>query len=265
MILKELTDFLEDHAPLSYQESYDNSGLIVGNEDSEIYGAIVSLDVTEKVIDEAIESGANLVIAHHPIVFRGLKNFTGHDYVQRVVIKAIKNDIAIYAIHTNLDNVLSEGVNTKIAEKIGIINTKALVPYPSMLENDRPRGTGLIGELAEEVDWSVFMHNLKQNMSLNVIRYTKPVNFMIRKIAICGGSGSFLLQHAIKAGADLFITADFKYHEFFDANDQIMIADIGHYESEQFTIDLIKDLIIKKFSNFAVRSTKIITNPINYL
>lgn len=265
MILKELTDYLENHAPLSYQEDYDNSGLIVGNSDSEINGAIVSLDVTENVIDEAIETGANLIVAHHPIVFKGLKTFTGDDYVQRVVIKAIKNNIAIYAIHTNLDSVLSEGVNTKIAEKIGLINTKALVPYPSMLENDRPRGTGLIGELAEEVEWSVFMQRLKQNMAINVIRYTKPVNSKVRKIAICGGSGSFLLQQAIKAGADIFITADFKYHEFFDANEKIMIADIGHYESEQFTIELIKDLIIKKFSNFAVRSTKIITNPINYL
>ncbi len=265
MILKEITEYLEHHAPLSYQESYDNSGLIVGDPEASITAAIVSLDVTEEVINEAVEAGANLIIAHHPIVFRGLKNFTGRDYVQRVVIKAIKKDIAIYALHTNLDNVLSDGVNNKIAEKIGLINTKALVPYPSMIEHDRPRGTGLIGELPEELEWSVFLHSLKQNMAINVIRYTKAIIPQVKKIAVCGGSGSFLLPQAIKAGADILITADFKYHEFFDANDQIMIADIGHYESEQFTIELIIDLIIKKFRNFAVRSTKIITNPINYL
>jgi len=265
LILKEIIAYLEDHAPLSYQESYDNSGLIVGDVNTEISSAIVSLDVTEEVVDEALESGANLIIAHHPIVFKGLKTFTGDHYVQRVVMKAIKNDIAIYAIHTNLDNVLIDGVNNKIAEKIGLVDISALLPYPSMVVPDRPRGTGIIGELEEEVEWSVFLKSLKQKMAINVIRYTKPISSTIRKIAVCGGSGSFLLSQAIASGADVFITADFKYHEFFDSNDRIMIADIGHYESEQFTIELIKDLIIKKFSNFAVRSTRIITNPINYL
>ena len=265
MLLKDIISFLEDHAPLSYQESYDNSGLIVGDPDMEVTSAIVSLDVTEEVIEEAIESGSNLIIAHHPIVFKGLKNFTGKHYVQRVVMKAIKNDIAIYAIHTNLDNVLSDGVNNKIAEKIGLINTIALAPYPSMIVHDRPRGAGILGELPEAIEWSVFLHDLKQKMSINVIRYTKPTSSKIHKVAVCGGSGSFLLPNAISSGADIYITADFKYHEFFDSNDEIMIADIGHYESEQFTIELIKDLIIKKFSNFAVRATKIITNPINYL
>lgn len=265
MLLKDIISFLENHAPLSYQESYDNSGLIIGDVNSEITSAIVSLDVTEEVIIDAIESRSNLIIAHHPIVFKGLKNFTGSNYVQRVVMAAIKYDIAIYAIHTNLDNVLIEGVNTKIAEKIGLGNTSALLPYPSMIVPERPRGTGIIGELPQPMEWSVFLHDLKQKMGINVIRYTKPISSTIQKVAVCGGSGSFLLPNAINAGADIYITADFKYHEFFDSNNEIMIADIGHYESEQFTIELIKDLIIKKFSNFAVRSTKIITNPINYL
>jgi len=265
LILKEIIAYLEDHAPLNYQESYDNSGLIVGDIYSEVTSAIVSLDVTEEVIDEALETGANLIIAHYPIVFKGLKTFTGDHYVQRVVMKAIKNDVAIYAIHTNLDNVLLDGVNNKIADKIGLFDTYALVPYPSLTVPERPRGSGLIGELKSEMEWSVFLHTLKQKMEINVIRYTKPISSTIKKVAVCGGSGSFLLPQAITAGADVFITADFKYHEFFESNDRIMIADIGHYESEQFTIELIKDLIIKKFSNFAVRSTRIITNPINYL
>ncbi|HRP85599.1 MAG TPA: Nif3-like dinuclear metal center hexameric protein [Saprospiraceae bacterium] len=265
MKLAELTQYLEAHAPLEYQESYDNSGLITGNPEMEITGAIISLDATEAVVDEAIEAGYNLVIAHHPIVFSGLKRFTGQNYVQRTIIKAIRNDIAIYAIHTNLDNVIQDGVNNKIAEKIGLADCRALLPYPGDLINDRPRGTGLIGMLTAPQEWSFFLENLKQKMQVGVVRYTRPVNVTVSKVAVCGGSGSFLLSRAIAERADVFITADFKYHEFFDANDRIMIADIGHYESEQFTIELIKQLIVKKFSNFALRSTKIITNPINYL
>lgn len=265
MKLKEITQYLESHAPLEYQESYDNSGLIAGDPEMEITGAIISLDATEAVVDEAIEAGYNLVIAHHPIVFSGLKRFTGQNYVQRTIIKAIRNDIAIYAIHTNLDNVIQNGVNNKIAEKIGLGDCHALLPYPGDLINQRPRGTGLIGMLPTQQEYSFFLENLKQKMQVNVIRYTRPVSTTISKVAVCGGSGSFLLSRAIAKSADVFITADFKYHEFFDANDRIMIADIGHYESEQFTIELIKELIVKKFSNFALRSTKIITNPINYL
>lgn len=265
MILSEITRYLESHAPLEYQENYDNSGLITGDPTMDISGAVISLDATEAVVDEAIALGYNLVIAHHPIVFSGLKRFTGQNYVQRTIIKAIRHDIAIYAIHTNLDNVIIEGVNNKIAEKIGLRDCTPLQPYEGQLVNERPRGAGLVGSLENSVEWSVFLKDLKQKMRIGVIRYTHPVQEHVRKIAICGGSGSFLLQQAIRAGADVFITADFKYHEFFDANGRIMIADIGHYESEQFTIELIKDLIIKKFSNFAVRSTKVITNPINYL
>lgn len=265
MILSEITRYLESHAPLEYQESYDNSGLITGDPCMDITGAIISLDATEAVVDEAIALGYNLIIAHHPIVFSGLKRFTGQNYVQRTIIKAIRHDIAIYAIHTNLDNVIIEGVNNKIAEKIGLRDCTALLPYEGQLINERPRGAGLTGLLENPVEWSVFLGDLKQKMQIGVIRYTHPVVERVQKVAVCGGSGSFLLQQAIRSGADVFITADFKYHEFFDANDRIMIADIGHYESEQFTVELIKELIIKKFSNFAVRSTKVITNPINYL
>jgi len=265
MKLQEIIQHLEHHAPLEYQESYDNSGLIVGHPDMDITGAIISLDATESVVDEAIEAGFNLIIAHHPIVFSGLKRFTGQNYVQRTIIKAIRNNIAIYAIHTNLDNVIDEGVNNKIAERIGLSRCEALLPHPGALIKDRPRGTGLIGWTQHPIEWTFFLEDLKQKMQVHVIRYTQPMKATIHKVAVCGGSGSFLLNQAIAMECDVFITSDFKYHEFFDANDKIMIADIGHYESEQFTINLIKDLIIKKISNFALRSTKVITNPINYL
>lgn len=264
MKLYELTNFLESHAPLSYQESYDNSGLIVGHPAMDVNGAVVALDATEEVVNEAIRLGANLVIAHHPIVFSGLKRFNGTNYVQRCVQTAIKHDIAIYAIHTNLDNVLTDGVNTQIAKRLGLHNLTALRPFPGPLQQEPLRGAGITGILNESMPAGQFLAFLKASMKASVIRHTQPLDRPVSRVAVCGGSGSFLLQDAIIQNADVFITADFKYHEFFDANGQIMIADIGHYESEQFTIDLIKELIIKKFSNFALYSTKIVTNPINY-
>lgn len=263
--IKEIVNVLEAVAPRDYQEGYDNSGLLTGDPSWEVSGILTSLDCTEEIVEEALSQKANLIVAHHPVIFKGLKSITGKNYVERTVLKAIKHDIAIYAIHTNLDNVIQDGVNNKIAEKIGLADCRALLPYPGDLINDRPRGTGLIGMLTAPQEWSFFLENLKQKMQVGVVRYTRPVSMTVSKVAVCGGSGSFLLSRAIAERADVFITADFKYHEFFDANDRIMIADIGHYESEQFTIELIKQLIVKKFSNFALRSTKIITNPINYL
>lgn len=265
MKLNEITHYLESIAPLEYQEGYDNSGLIAGDPEMDISGAIISLDATEEVVDEAIREGFNLIIAHHPIVFSGLKRFTGQNYVQRTIVKAIRHNIAIYAIHTNLDNVLQNGVNNTIALQLGLTRCEALLTYSGSLIENCPRGSGLIGWTDRPIPWLDFLNELKQKMQASVVKYTRPVGETIHKVAVCGGSGSFLLNQAITQKCDIFITADFKYHEYFDANDSIMIADIGHYESEQFTIILIKDLIIKKFSNFAVRSTKIITNPINYL
>ena len=270
MKIKEVSDFLEGIAPLHYQEGYDNSGLICGSGDTEVKGILLCLDSTEDIIAEAIEKGCNLVVAHHPIVFKGLKQFNGKNYVERTIIKAIKNEVAIYAIHTNLDNVYAQGVNGKIAEKIGLQHTQILAPKKGSenIKNDEGSslvGAGMIGELASPMDEMAFLQHLKSIMQTDCVRYTPLRGKMIKKVALCGGAGSFLLSKAKAQQADIFITGDFKYHEFFDAEGQIIIADIGHFESEQFTIELLYELLSNKFSNFALHCTKVNTNPVQYL
>lgn len=364
MRLKELTDFLEKLAPLAYQEEYDNSGLLVGSPDEEIKSALISLDCTEAVVDEAIRKGCNLIISHHPIVFKGLKKFNGKNYVERVVMKAIKHNIALYAIHTNYDNVL-DGVNKALADKLGLINPNILAPKPGVLKklvtfcptahadeirqalftagagqigkysecsytteglgtfkaglgsdpfvgqigeqhregetrieviysiasegkvlnalfethpyeevaydlytisNTHPQvGSGMLGELENPMNELDFLKLVKKQLNCSVIRHTELLGKPVQKVAICGGSGSFLLPQALKSGADIFITADYKYHEFFDAERQIVIADVGHYESEQFTQMLLFERISEKFPNFALHLTEQNTNPVNYL
>lgn len=264
MKIRELTDFLNHIAPLHLQESYDNAGLIVGNEDAEIKGALICLDATEAIVDEALALGCNVIIAHHPIIFKGLKKLNGTNYIERTVIKAIKNDIAIFAIHTNLDNVTISGVNTKIAQKLALIDTKILLPKPDVVHNGQPVGAGIIGNLDYSMEPTQFLNYLKAKMDLTIIKHTEICKPKISTVAVCGGSGSFLLGQAKKHKADVFITADFKYHEYFDADDEIIIADIGHFESEKYTIELLYDLIINNFSTFAPHCTKIITNPIKY-
>ena len=260
--LSELTDYLEEIAPLEYQESYDNAGLIYGDPDAIINGVLVSLDLTEKVIDEAIALGCNVIVSHHPIIFRGIKKFTGH-YVDRCVAKAIKNDIAIYAIHTNLDNVLDNGVNEKIANQLGLIEIEIL-ERKREVQHSFDIGSGVIGYLPSEMDADEFIKHLKRSMELEVVKSTDLLNNKVSKVAICGGSGSFLLSSAMREEADVFITADFKYHEFFDADGKIIIIDIGHFESERFTINLLYDLISNKFHKFAAHCTKVNTNPIKF-
>ena len=261
MKLQELITYLEDIAPLSLQETYDNAGLIIGSPESEINGVLVCLDSTEAVIDEAIQLGCNVVVAHHPIVFSGLKKLNGSNYIERTVIKAVKNDIAIYAIHTNLDNVLDNGVNQKIAQKLELVNCKIL----HQKSPETPTiGAGIIGELPSAQGERDFLHYLKEKMKINTIRHTAFLTKKIKRVALCGGSGRFLLSTAINESADVFISADFKYHEFFDSNNEILIADIGHYESEQYTIELLQQLINENFSTFAARSTGMVTNPIKY-
>ncbi len=364
MKLREIISFLEQIAPPSLQEAYDNSGLITGDIEMDITGAIICLDSTPEVIAEAKAKGCNLVIAHHPIVFSGLKKLTGKNYIERTVIEAIRSGIAIYAIHTNLDNV-KQGVNMRIAQVIGLHNvavldrkaghllkiavyvphshvsevreamfsagaghignydqcsfnvlgtgtfragdgadpyvgklgeshqepetrievvtnswTKARVvnamlashPYEEVaydiyrIENESDNfGAGLIGELENDVLVLDFLKEIKLKMKAGAVRYTKPHKTHIRKIAVCGGSGGFLLEKAVQAGADMLITADFKYHQFFDADNRIIIADIGHYESEQFTMNLLNDWFSQKFANFATHLTAVVTNPVYYL
>lgn len=361
--IRSLTSQLEAWAPLSYQESYDNAGLIVGDPTTEITGVLVTLDATEAVIDEAIAKGCNVVVAHHPIVFKGLKKFNGRNYVERAVIKAIKNDIALYASHTNLDNIWG-GVSFKIAATLGLQDVRILSPksqlltklsvfvpvgdtqkvleavyeagagqigtyehcsfrvegtgtfkpltganpvigqvgrdeevsehrlevlFPAYLEgsivsaihrahpyevpaydlyplnNSNPVvGSGAMGHLPEPLSESNFLRYLKEHMQLPVIRHTQLPGKIINRVAVCGGAGGFLLNDAIRAGADVFVTADYKYHEFFDADNRIIICDIGHYESEVCTKELIQQYLLKHFTNFAVILSETVTNPVQY-
>lgn len=363
MQIKDIIQVLEILAPPSYQESYDNAGLILGNNQWECTGIICSLDATEEVILEAKAKGCNLVVAHHPILFKGIKQLNGKNYVEQTLITAIKSDIAIYAIHTNLDNVIW-GVNGKIADQIGLINRQILAPkagilsklvcfapesavenlksalfaagaghignysecsfevkglgnfkgaegsnptiglpnqktsteevriefiHPShlqkklvsamikahpyeevaydliSLDNDYQQvGSGIIGELPEPMEEAMLLNMLKTSFGLSVIKHSPLTQKKLQKIAICGGAGSFLIGTAIGAGADMLITADLKYHEFFDANGRILIADIGHWESEQYTTDLLFDILQAKFPTFAVLKSVIKTNPVNY-
>ena len=262
--ISDLIDFLHQVAPGYLQEDYDNAGLIIGDSLRQITGVLVTLDSTEEVVDEAVRLGCNLIIAHHPIVFRGLKRINGNNYIERTVIKAIKHDVAIFAIHTNLDKVFTSGVNTKIAEKIGLTQLEILQPVPGQDHNGGRTGAGMTGYLNTPMDTYDFFGYLKQCMELQVIRHTEVCRPRVHKVAVCGGSGSFLLQDAIRSQADIYITADFKYHEFFDADRRIIIADIGHYESEKFTIELLYHLIINNFSNFAAHYTKVNTNPVKF-
>ncbi len=264
MKIKEVIEYLDELAPRHYQESYDNAGLIIGDEDREITGLITCLDSTEAIIDEAISKNCNLIVAHHPLIFSGVKTITGDDYVSKAIIKAIKNNIAIFAIHTNLDNMLHNGVNTRICDRLELINRTALVPKEPVPGDTRAIGTGIVAELEQPMDALAFLKYLSEKMKTNFIKYTQLPNKPIKKIAVCGGSGAFLLQHAIATGADVYLSGDFKYHDYFDANNKIVIADIGHYESEIFTIDLLLELIQKKFSTFAAYCTTLDTNPVKY-
>jgi dinuclear metal center YbgI/SA1388 family protein len=261
MRIQDILSALEAVAPPHLQESYDNAGLIVGDPQAPVTGVLFCLDSTEAIVDEAISLGCNLVVAHHPIVFRGLKRLNGANYIERTVIKAIQTGVAIYAIHTNLDNVFHQGVNAKIAEKIGLRNTRILSPKPGQTDI----GAGMIGQLAAPIGELDFLQHVKHSMQTNCVRHTAMLGRMVHTVAVCGGSGSFLLSEAIRAGADAFVTADFKYHEFFDADGHLVIADIGHFESEQFTIELLYSIIREKFPTFALHLTKLCTNPVHYI
>jgi dinuclear metal center YbgI/SA1388 family protein len=363
MKISDITNYLESLAPLSSQESYDNSGLLTGSKNDEVTNALLVLDCTEAVVDEAIRRECNLIIAHHPIIFKGLKKLTGRNYVERTIIKAIQNNIAIYAMHTNLDN-FKYGVNKKIGDLLGISNPKILQPaentltkltvfvpidhaekvlnalfdagagkignysdcsYSSngngtfkagelaspfvgetgvrhsepetkievLISNHRVNqivsamitahpyeevaydliplsnsniheGAGMIGDLTVPLSETEFLQKIKSTFKCEMIRHTNLSGKLIQRVAWCGGSGSFLLSKAIGAKADIFITGDFKYHEFFDTENQIVIADIGHFESEQFTIDLLGELLQEKFPKFAPSIGETNTNPIKY-
>ncbi len=258
--VKELFDYLNHVAPLGLQMDYDNSGLLTGNLEMEIEGVLVSLDCTEEIIDEALRKNCNVVVCHHPIIFKGLKRLTGANYVERTVIKAIKQDIAILAWHTNLDSVLINGVNSQIAGRLGLQKLQILQPA-----GENPEiGSGMIGELPQAMSRKDFFAHLAEKMELKTFKYTKGGPEHFQKVALCGGSGSFLIKAAKKEGADIYLTGDVKYHEFFDGEQKLCILDIGHYESEKYTIQLIHTLISQKFSTFASQRTTQNTNPIEF-
>lgn len=263
MKIIDVTNYLETIAPPDLQEGYDNSGFIVGHPMNDVTGVLCALDSTEEVIDEAIARHCNLVVAHHPIIFRGLKSITGRTYVERVIMKAIQNGITVYSIHTNLDNVIIDGVNQRIAQQLNLIAEGPL--RPKLHSDDRVIGSGILATLPKPMNEVDFLHDVKEKLQCGCIKHTELLGQTIERVAICGGSGQFLLQDAQTAGAQVFITSDFKYHEYFDADGKIVIADVGHYESEQFTADLLHRLISEKFSTFAAYISEIRTNPIHYL
>ena len=260
MKIKEIVDALERFAPLPLQDGFDNAGLQIGLTDAEVTGALLCLDVTEAVLDEAIGQGYNLVISHHPLIFKGYKSITGKDYVERCILKAIKNGIVIYSAHTNLDNAQG-GVNYKIAEKIVLKNVRILEPKDDGVQ----AGAGAIGELEKEEDEKKFLERIKQTFEVKCLRHNRWNQRLIKTVALCGGAGAFLITSAIRQHADVFITGEIKYHDYFNYDSEILLAEIGHYESEQYTQEIFYQLIRDLFPNLAVKQTKVNTNPINYL
>ncbi|MBP8726442.1 MAG: Nif3-like dinuclear metal center hexameric protein [Saprospiraceae bacterium] len=258
--LRELIQHLERIAPLELQESYDNSGLLYGDPDWEVRGVLCCLDATEKVIGEALELGWNVIVSHHPPIFRGIKRLLPDDHTARTLTLAIKNDIALYAAHTNLDNKLENGVNQAIASRLGLEGLDILFPRP---ENPAT-GTGILGTLPGPLSAADFLNLVRERLLAKVIRHTAPPNRAIHRVAITGGSGAAWIAHARRRQADAYVTADVKYHDFFEADGQLLLCDIGHYESEQFTSELLARLISEKFRTFAAHCTKHSTNPIQY-
>lgn len=259
MTIREVVQELEQWAPPHVAESYDNVGLLVGSPDMKVTGVLVNLDMTEDIIEEAIAKNCNLIIAHHPIWFMPRKRLNGEDYVSRTIISAIKNDIALYAIHTNLDNVQT-GVNKKICDRLGLQETQFLKPK----DTDAVYGSGMVGIFPEPIPKMAFLEQVKDAFHAGGIRYADSHHTHIHKVAVCGGAGSFLIGDAIRQGADALVTADITYHKFFDNEGKLLLLDIGHFESEQFTSELIRDFLMKKFSNFAVLLAQTVSNPIKY-
>lgn len=257
----QVLDALEQYAPLPLQDGFDNAGLQIGlTAEQEVTGALLCLDVTEAIIDEAEREGCNLIVAHHPLLFHGLKSVTGKSYVERCVIKAIQKGIGIYAAHTNLDNAQG-GVNYRIAEKIGLANLSFLDTKPAAV----PAGSGVIGDLPEEEDERDFLVRLKSLFGIQCIRHNMLCGRKIRRVALCGGAGGFLLPNAIEQGADAFLTGEVRYHDYFGHEGELLIAEMGHYESEQYTVEIFEEILRARLPELRTVKTSLNTNPINYL
>ena len=264
MKIKQVVDALEQYAPLPLQEGYDNAGLQVGlTEAVEVSGALLCLDVTEEVVDEAIQKGCNLIVSHHPLIFRKLARISDENYVQRTVRKAIKHDITIVSMHTNMDAAMG-GVNFKIVEKLGLRNVRFFAGEKEV--NGVKGGEGVIGEISDEgiaADDLVLM--LRERFHVECVQCNQLLRRPIKKVALCGGAGAFLLGDAIAAGADAFITGEMSYHEYFGHEQEIQICVIGHYQSEQFTSEIFRSIIEEQCPGVKCHISEINTNPILYL
>ena len=259
MKIKEVAEALERFAPLPLQESYDNAGLQIGLTDADASGVLLCLDVTEEIIAEAEREGCNLIIAHHPLLFRGLKCIADCNMVERCVRRAILAGITIYAAHTNLDNA-EGGVNFEIAEHLQLQNVRFLQSLPN-----GSGGSGVVGDLPESLSTLDFLHFVKREFHVDALLHNAPLSRPIRRVALCGGSGDFLLSEAIKQGADAFLTGEMGYHQFFGYDNQILIAALGHYQSEQFTVQLMAKILRNACPDLRIVETSINTNPIHYL
>ena len=262
MKISEITSAIEAFAPLALQEDYDNSGLIVGRYDQEVHAALLAVDVNEEVMDEAERTGCDLIITHHPIVFRAMKRFNSEDLTQRCVERAIRKGIALYACHTNLD-AAPGGMSWRLAQILGVEHCSVLEPKTEVAGH--MAGFGIVGELTAEEDTVEFMQRMRKVLNVKCVRYTQIATEKVRRVAICTGSGVDLIGAAVRAGADLYITADLKYHDFTIPDGRVTVADIGHFESEYCAIQLIFDILSKKLITFAVRKSECSCNPVNYL
>ena len=261
MKIKEVLSALERFAPLPLQESWDNAGLQVGLTETEVSGALLCLDVNEKIVDEAIQKGCNLIVSHHPLLFRGLKTISDLTDVQRTVMKAIVNHIAVISMHTNMDNA-KDGVNFRIASKLGLQNTRFFV---SKNVDGIEAGSGVIGELAEPMAADDFVLKVKKTFQVECAMCNELLRRPVRSVAICGGAGDFLLDDALKAGADAFITGEMHYHQYFGYEQQIQICVIGHYQSEQYTAEIFEEIIREACPGVKTIIAETNTNPILYL
>ena len=264
MKIKQVLSALEQFAPLPLQESWDNAGLQLGLTEAEVSGALLCLDVNEQIVDEAIRKGCNLIVSHHPLLFRGLKQISGADYVQRCVIKALKNDIVVVSMHTNMDNARN-GVNWKIAERLGLQNLAFLVPSASDVPGNETSGSGVVGDLPSEMSSKAFIELVKQQFCVACAQCNELLQRPVSRVAICGGAGDFLLPDAIRQRADAFITGEMHYHQYFGYEQQIQICVIGHYQSEQFTSEIFRDIIESKCAGVRTEIAETCTNPIVYL
>lgn len=255
---------LEQFAPLPLQESWDNAGLQLGLTEAEVSGALLCLDVNEAIVDEAMRKGCNLIVSHHPLLFRGLKQITDADYVQRCVIKALKNDIVIISMHTNMDNAKG-GVNWKIAEKLGLTEISFLAPSSMDNTGADASGSGVIGMLAQPMDAKAFIEQVKNLFHVQCAQCNELLQRPIRKVALCGGAGDFLLDDAVRKGANAFITGEMHYHQYFGYEQRIQLCVIGHYQSEQYTSEVFRDIIRKECPEVRTIIAETNTNPIEYI